>query len=83
MKTRDPGSEDETTLAAEAANQLHHRDDKRDAASMRIEELVREVEYDEDSHEEASRASPLVLVWIVAGVISALALAAWLHSMWL
>ena len=83
MTTRHPHPKDgdDAGLGAEAADQLHHRDDKREAADMRLEELVREVEYEEESHEEGSRVSPLVLGTVIGAVLVALALLAWLQSM--
>ncbi|MEZ4217770.1 MAG: hypothetical protein R3E88_14900 [Myxococcota bacterium] len=81
MTTRERSQDD--ALGAEAADQLHHRDDKRDAAEMRIEELVRDVEYDEESHDEGSRATPAVLAAGALVTLLVLGALAWLYAMWL
>jgi hypothetical protein len=67
-------------LEKEAVDQLHHADDRRDAAKMRIEELVREVEFGEERR-ESSRATPLLIIGLAVTAVGALFLLLWLRSL--
>ena len=68
----EPSERSEASLAEEAFEQLHDLDDRRDAAQMRVEELVREPEFEETSHGESTRAS----VWLFAALALVVVLAA-------
>ena len=68
-------------LAAEVVDQLRGRHDDPDATKMRIEELVRDTEYEETSHRDGSRASPLLMLSIAAGVVALVVGWFWLRSM--
>ena len=70
-------TQDLAELRREAVDQLHHGDDRRDAAEMRLEELVRDPEFDgdEDHHRDDSRASPML--WIGIGLTAAGVIFAW------
>lgn len=75
------GEQPEDALIAEAVDQLHHLDDRRDAAEMRIEQLVREADYEDPARHEDSRARPLVMLAIGAAVVVAVTCIIWLLSM--
>jgi len=47
-------NDDDSALGAEAVDQLHHLDDRRDSAQMRIEELVRDAEFDESGDDSGA-----------------------------
>jgi hypothetical protein len=68
-------------LGAEAIDQLHHADDRRDAAQMRIEELVRDAEFEEDSHREGTRMSPTLIVGLALTGIGVVLALLWLRSL--
>ena len=77
----EPDRKREERLEAEAVDQLHHLDDRRDAAELRVEELVRDAEYDDRPHGEQSRLDPrLALLCLAAGIAIGLGLL-WLRSM--
>ena len=69
------------SLAAEAIDQLHHLDDRRDAAEMRVEELVRDTVYEKRSHREDSRANLLLILAIATAIVAAGLVYLWLRSM--
>ena len=56
-------------------------DDRRDAAQMRIEELVRDAEFDEDSHREGTRMSPTLIVGLALTGIGVVLALLWLRSL--
>jgi hypothetical protein len=62
--------EDDDRLTERAIEQLHDLDDRRDAAEMRIEELVRDADYDDTPpHGSDSRVTTTTL--LVLGAIAA------------
>jgi hypothetical protein len=68
-------------LGAEAVDQLHHADDRRDAAQMRIEELVREAEFEDESHREGTRVSPTLILGLALTGVGVVLVLLWLRSL--
>jgi len=75
-----PDRPSDDRLAEEVGAQLHHLDDRRDAAEMRVEELVRDAEFDDRPHGSASHSTRSMWLIVAAAAVAGGLLYLWLKS---